>query len=682
MSKSSKYFGRRGDPSPSKIICMSLAIIMQRMVSDVNPKNQNFDYLLNSLTEVPVYMKDRYKNGLCYISKIMRMLISKCDFIKDIIQKTKINLSRNCQFLLNSDQLGGLITEIPNIDNFRYIINRNDIFQNNDFNSIEKLTNKLPSDEVKEKLSEIISSISEYTFSLVSIAENVQRDLSSDVTYFETYNNFIANYKNRYDKNPLMPLSHSLFVIKNLDLNTSWATIGEQLCYYHQDTLFMPDKLIGTTEFKLQYGMRQIILNNKVNIINYPGIIEQIKKYNETSITSNVIEIDQYERFAQKIISIVRYNIDCRNFKSYVQSDTCSNSLLPETGSSTYCNLNSRDSNFSPNPENQVYSYITDRKLTNIIFSIESSNQDDEINKIISSFNQTSNKDDITRMTECVNNLVDLNILPINMNVLMKDIPLINLYNYDYTFELMAAKLYNKDPKKFRDSNTVINNIYDTQDAFLTLLYHPYIDLENNNQGQKMWLGSANNISEYNEYISRIMRGDNSLGLSRPKFLSDQLFNKVLFRSVYPSASTYDEGGVNSSVGIWKGQYGYDGTIENNNVITDRTWLTYPFIDDKGNFTIRHREFTPNILSIMENIGRMRFDTSIVRNLFFIVNVLRLTRLKLNRELTSSRNIIVNSHYAVNPTVTEYGMDPFGTNEIYNSKAMDGQNRFNVMDTM
>jgi len=54
-------------------------------------------------------------------------------------------------------------------------------------------------------------------------------------------------------------------------------------------------------------------------------------------------------------------------------------------------------------------------------------------------------------------------------------------------------------------------------------------------------------------------------------------------------------------------------------------------------------------------VGRMRFDTRLVRNLVFITNVLRTLRLKLNTELTQYRNVLVDSHSLVNPSITEYG---------------------------
>jgi len=79
-------------------------------------------------------------------------------------------------------------------------------------------------------------------------------------------------------------------------------------------------------------------------------------------------------------------------------------------------------------------------------------------------------------------------------------------------------------------------------------------------------------------------------------------------------------------------------------------------------------------------VGRLRFDTRLVRNLFFISNVQRFIRAKLSRELTQSRSVIVSSHSVVAPSVTEYGADPFGANEVYGSVLRNGMDRYNDKD--
>jgi hypothetical protein len=90
----------------------------------------------------------------------------------------------------------------------------------------------------------------------------------------------------------------------------------------------------------------------------------------------------------------------------------------------------------------------------------------------------------------------------------------------------------------------------------------------------------------------------------------------------------------------------------------------------------------------LEAIGKARFDTRLIRKMFFIVNMTRALRLKLNREMSQSRNVIVSSHMSVTPAVTEYGTDPFGPNESMDSRlngpgSFDNrQRRFNDSDDL
>ncbi|NBV29340.1 hypothetical protein EBS02_10080, partial [bacterium] len=66
-----------------------------------------------------------------------------------------------------------------------------------------------------------------------------------------------------------------------------------------------------------------------------------------------------------------------------------------------------------------------------------------------------------------------------------------------------------------------------------------------------------------------------------------------------------------------------------------------------------------------------RFNTNVIRNLFFISNILRIIRLQINREFTQNRSILKSSHFAISPSVTEYGMmDP---NESFNSTYRDAK---------
>ena len=68
-------------------------------------------------------------------------------------------------------------------------------------------------------------------------------------------------------------------------------------------------------------------------------------------------------------------------------------------------------------------------------------NQGDSIENIIKRSTAIST---ITRKQELNANIVDLNIVPINIHALMKSIPLINIYNYEFMLDYM---IYNNNNK-------------------------------------------------------------------------------------------------------------------------------------------------------------------------------------------------------------------------------------------
>jgi hypothetical protein len=78
-------------------------------------------------------------------------------------------------------------------------------------------------------------------------------------------------------------------------------------------------------------------------------------------------------------------------------------------------------------------------------------------------------------------------------------------------------------------------------------------------------------------------------------------------------------------------------------------------------------------IEAVNHTGLARFNTHLVRNLFFITNVQRVLRAKLSAELTQSRSVIARSHAAIAPALTEYGVYPFRPDQQENSK--DWQDR-------
>jgi hypothetical protein len=135
----------------------------------------------------------------------------------------------------------------------------------------------------------------------------------------------------------------------------------------------------------------------------------------------------------------------------------------------------------------------------------------------------------------------------------------------------------------------------------------------------------VNNIDRLNRYnldrhspndrtLAALMYGDETLLMGRPKFISDQLFHKVLPTLDSTGHLNYYANGTSTAVAIPAG---------------DRAALREVF--------------------------EARFNTRIVRNLMHCTNVQRVLRLRLNQELTSYRDVLVNRESITNPSVTEFG---------------------------
>jgi hypothetical protein len=79
-----------------------------------------------------------------------------------------------------------------------------------------------------------------------------------------------------------------------------------------------------------------------------------------------------------------------------------------------------------------------------------------------------------------------------------------------------------------------------TREMFVDLLLDPYMEVDIQHYGSSTAVYHQQGASGL---VWRIFRGDDSLMMGRPKFLSDQLFNKALFGTLYDTPYVYEETG-------------------------------------------------------------------------------------------------------------------------------------------
>jgi hypothetical protein len=940
--------GRLNDPKQNIVLCETLSWVLQRLSKDVNPSNQISDHLVSTLIDIPSYMKENYRVKLPNFVKQFNIILQKGEFIRQLMQKTKINCSRRMTGVANTVRLNNaFVSEINRITVLR---------QPALYGGFADMTN----DDMKTRVSEIIDSITSHAYAISSCAGDVLREITDDPIYLQTQEKSIETYKLRYGKLPLMPFSASLIAL----------SAGTNMERYN---FLFPNKAIGSNDFKFQYGIRGLLIQNEpVTYDKIPGTQMIVQNYNNSSTKREQIDTERYLKFIQTLTTGIRYLVDTTCFKTgqsvyYTNFGQMSYTneypgFTPQRGPGRFLpNAHDGDNMVKRNmmlPYTISCSYNNRRDpqtglwnppdIQKVISMVETSNQDDEVVKIIKYIDDKSGNN--SRDRERILNLVDMNIIPINVHALMRDVPLANLYNYEYTFDQMIVSLYGEQMSTYFGNNggpsppgppNGQNGYKRTKEMFLKLMTDPYYHIkpdQKNYYGSDVFeLGSAG-------FVHRMFRGDNDLGLGRPKFLFDQLFNKSLFGNAYASESDYDEAGPGVGAGVRRGREQVGSTVivtqahidqfnkftelliklkksfdlmkNTLNIIIDReiqgaiddpngggafaghlirnsgdyyyrnyrgatgdiyythidnyfaniapagppklvnahaeitgihailqddllnliNWIYriyhladpaivgHILLDDRlvtmlaglintstdgvyvtelgigcihedrpgGNPLINHFRVTadlnidlgfgpirrpanantnqvifdlldgsygnanvdeyngkfgrdngnmkallrfhqtykafltnPDQISLpgsqqveiifnnsttltyldkpeanhpdhtavkvvevgsavkrrqLEAIGRARFDTTLVRNLFFITNILRVVRLKLNRELTQSRNVIVKSHEAVAQGLTEYGADPFSPNEVYDSTLPNGYARYNDAD--
>jgi len=302
--------------------------------------------------------------------------------------------------------------------------------------------------------------------------------------------------------------------------------------------------------------------------------------------------------------------------------------------------------------------------------------------------------------------LIDLNLVPINVHALMRGVPMASLFNYAFTFEEMSAVAMGTTRVGVQTAlrglrGDLVGGLADanTRDAFVDMLTYPRqvlgvtpegLAIASNGvpgSGEGVWgpgatdpatfglrrgdlyFGNSATRNRVAGLLLRLARGGDNLGMGRPKFVSDQLFNKALFVNIWPG-SAIDEGGPGMASATVRNQ-SLTNPLALNSVDAapgrNLTWQT----DGAPGAAARRTTLPGGRLTIdsavigtggrgmrdaLFTIGRERFDTMFVRSLFVTSMLQRLMRFHLAQILTEDRRVVAPSHALVAPRITEFGV--------------------------
>lgn len=460
-------------PKNSNVISSTLAYTMRVLNNrTLNRQLPEKYHLIMTLNEVAPHMIEKMKSQLPTFIKLYELYIKKCLLYSKLFENEVYHSGSK---FTNVDVNPSDIKLNTTDDNGETIQIADDYMRATTMNGTTRLG------YYRNLLNNAVEAARCIINDANSVLDEIHAMDNSSVLYFDTKKNFIKNFYDNTKEYPFMPLS-------------LMTTI-----FNYSNDLFevIPDVRATSAQNKLIYGSRSILVNNKdVKLDNLIYVKHLFTKFNNYSNKINNIETD-------KINDYVNINVQLLRFLS---EKTIYNSTMD-----TYINENilERIGYFSPSRDTIPHTYemisnsVDKVTVDDLIALVENTSVDSSENKISTFINSTGPGSSYDRTKASLINIIDMNLVPINIHALMREIPLINIYNYAFTFDSIVERdLASKD--------SVVSE-------FKKLLLDPYTPIKTSSDPFSTDI-DPNMKSLYSEMPT--------LNLDKPRFLSDGIYDK------------------------------------------------------------------------------------------------------------------------------------------------------------
>ncbi len=403
-------------------ICEHVAFTIKQIISLKALGDMNLMVAKSDLSEVPSYLRERMKANLPVYEKLFTMLMNRCKIIRDLLMILNVE---GCY----------IYAQVPHPEQITNARGEPIWAKNTASLKIYRSEN-----DVRRKFSAALDRVIAGCVSINQCIADTLHDLADLPKYLELNENFIQLYESANGIMPIMPIS----------------TLGAFfVCGRNQ---YMPVGKLGSDGFKLLYGTRQVMNSSNYKLSDMPWIQHFIRTYNNTMDQRYHIKEPDMTDFITYYIPTMKYLVNSTVYAKEFATNYLhgpNTVIFDISGNATVEYGNSGENNpFTQSvryPESNiagsvVKTYQSTESLNKIISITESSDQKKTslglIKHIIELDNQYSMSDN-NRKDLITFNIIDLNVFPINMNALAREMPLIHLYNYAYSFNRNVINFYN-----------------------------------------------------------------------------------------------------------------------------------------------------------------------------------------------------------------------------------------------
>jgi hypothetical protein len=536
--KSAQLMPRLWDPKQGQVLFLSLGTIMRNMIRSKTASGAPV-HLTKDITEVPIHLKERMRASLPAFERLYTGLIRRCVNLKKLIQSRVFDMTRVQPIAYHTvaGAFANVVASAPFYATATTGAGSNPL--NNPWPG--KLIEPINDNAVNvQRQTEILDSIIEGCKAFLVGIENVTRELADSGAVGEFSTGSSEDFKLSYGKYPLSPLSATLSIMNS-------------------DTRKSPVVSLGDSEFKMLFAVRGL-LNSKIapKLANMPGVMRILQQHNAASTAVDQISQERLDEFYSPLVHGFRFVHELRNVVGTIASYRAHGNVMitgavstqafvrlpvidmtggPRTAASNKHAISLQKQSVgaalipagAAGAGRRPQSYIAKYAIESIavtVSELEMMSTEDTLRRIV---NTISNG--IDNASPEIKNVIDIGKIPINVHAMMRDIPLANLYNYAWVFDQSVVRMLGVS-EAFKDQICEGSSVQASNgsEALALQVIDPFF-------------GTANEQTFIN--VRRVLLGDTAAGkLDRPKFLSDELYGKSLFGSVYSKnvvGETFDE---------------------------------------------------------------------------------------------------------------------------------------------
>ncbi len=407
-------------PKTQTILSSALAYAMKVLMNRVNPVTGVKIHEVASIEDLSPHMMEKYRMLIPMYLRICNAFIARCKLFRKIVGYMNVTPAAG-----GPDRVNIIPAPLPSGPSADVKENISDTGIR--FSSSYASINGTPIASLKDiellYLDEIVNGMS----SLLEDLKGVQKELlASDSTitlYFDVKKDFTKNYVATNKDLPFAPLSILAMGYANSNENEGVVPI------YNQSQI---------VSNKFLYGLRTMLVDDfKISSTKVPYLKKLITDFNGYSTNGNSISEAKFNDVLQYIGKANNFIYDIRFYNGLAISHM---DILKHFTSSTV-------------PGRSLLTYQESNSSNSAMTLIESVDVLDSTNKIAQYI-----KVDSVRSIDAIGerplplgvnprsavimvNILDLNVMPINVHSLMRDVPLVNLYNYAMTFDALVDQL-------------------------------------------------------------------------------------------------------------------------------------------------------------------------------------------------------------------------------------------------